>query len=185
MKVFAATLLASLLLLCNLVHAWKGFNLPGNVPAGPCKTQADWEHDFRVLQSLPGRFTSVRVFASSDCGTLANAVPAAILTNTKILVGVWTENGDHFNAEKQALLAAVKQYGHEWIIAVSVGSEDMYRGDTNANALASQIYDVRGMLWSLGAKNIWVGHVDTWTTWVKPENAAVSGTNEAWYRGSC
>lgn len=174
MKGLAATLLAPILLLSDSVHGWKGFNLPGNVPAGPCKTQADWENDFRVLRSLPGGYTSARVYASSDCGTLANAVPAAIATNTKLLVGVWTENGDHFNAEKQALLQAVQKYGHKWIIAVAVGSEDLYRGDTNADALAKQIYDVRGMLWSLGAGNIWVGHVDTWTVWVKPENAAVS-----------
>lgn len=185
MKGLAATLLAPLLLLSSSVRAWKGFNLPGNVPGGPCKTQADWEKDFRVLQSLPGRFTSARVYASSDCGTLANAVPAALATNTKLLVGVWTENNDHFNAEKQALLEAVQKYGHAWIIAVSVGSEDLYRGDTNANALASQINDVRGMLWSLGAGKIWVGHVDTWTVWVKPENAAVSCMKEMLYCGSC
>lgn len=173
MKGLVATLLAPLYLLSKSVHAWKGFNLPANVPAGPCKTQADWEQDFRVLRSLPGSFTSARLYASSDCGTLANAVPAAIATNTKLLVGVWTENSDHFNAEKQALLQAVQKYGHKWIIAVSVGSEDLYRGDTTADALAAQIYDVRGMLGSLGAEKIWVGHVDTWSGWVKPGNAAV------------
>ena len=176
MKGLASTLLALPFLLFNPVFAWKGFNLPANLPTGPCKSQADWEKDFRILQSLPGHYTSARLYASSDCFTLANAVPAAIATNTKLLVGVWTENNDHFNAEKQALLEAVQQYGHKWIIAVSVGSEDLYRGDTNAAALATQIYDVRGMLWSLGAGNIWVGHVDTWTAWVKPENAAVSCT---------
>jgi len=54
---------------------------------------------------------------------------------------------------------------------VTVGSEDLYRGDTDANTLANQIYDVRGMVhqWN----NVQVGHVDTWTAWVDPANAAV------------
>ena len=67
----------------------------------------------------------------------------------------------------------MKQYGHQWIVAVSVGSEDLYRKETDADTLAQQIYDVRGMLATVNAQAIWVGHVDTWTVWVKPENAAV------------
>jgi len=39
--------------------------------------------------------------------------------------------------------------------------------------LASQINDVRGMLWGLGASSKSVGHVDTWTAWVDGANAAV------------
>jgi len=132
------------------------------------------------------------LYAASDCNTLANAVPAAIATGTTLLVGVWTEDTNHFNAEKAALLAAVQEYGHNWIISVSVGSEDLYRGNTDANTLASQIHDVRGMLWSVGAGSVEVGRtsfsylvsvsclyslpitdVDTWTAWVKPENAPV------------
>ena len=153
---------------------WKGFNIGANLPSnGACKSQADWEADFSNIQALPGFFSSARLYASSDCNTLANAVPAAIATKTSLLVGVWAEDATHYNNEKQALLAAIKQYGHDWIIAVSVGSEDLYRSDTNADALAQQIYDVRGMLSTVGASSIQVGHVDTWTAWVKSENSAV------------
>lgn len=174
MKSFSIASIAPLLLLCQPIQAyWKGFNLGANLPNGACKTRADWEKDFRTMASLPGHFTSARLYASSDCNTLANAVPAAIATKTTLLVGVWTENADHFNAEKQALLQAVRQYGHKWIISVSVGSEDLYRKNTDANTLAGQIYDVRGMLRSVGAGSVEVGHVDTWTAWVKPENAVV------------
>ena len=153
---------------------WKGFNVGANLPSnGACKTQADWVADFKNLQALPGYFSSARLYASSDCNTLANAVPAAISTGISLLVGVWTEDATHFNNEKQALLNAIKQYGHDWIVAVSVGSEDLYRGDTNADTLAGQIYDVRGMLSTVGASSIQVGHVDTWTAWVKSENNPV------------
>ena len=170
MSVLSTALIAFLFLFQSTQALWKGFNLGANLPSGACKSRGDWEKDFRTLQSLPGYFSSARLFASSDCNTLANAVPAAIATGTTLLVGVWATNAAHFDAEKQALLAAVRQYGHDWIISVSVGSEDLYRGDTSGQALADQVNDVRGMLWSVGAGSVPVGHVDTWTVWVRPEN---------------
>ena len=51
--------------------------------------------------------------------------------------------------------------------------EDLYRADTDPQTLANQINDVRGMLWSVGAGAVKVGHVDTWTAWVNPANTAV------------
>ena len=168
-----STLLPLLALTPFTTAYWKGFNVGANLPSGGCKTQADWQKDFTTMAGLPGHFTSARLYASSDCNTLANAVPAAIATGTKLLVGVWTEDAGHFSAEKAALEAAVRKYGHDWIISVSVGSEDLYRGDTSASTLAQQIYDVRGMLSSLGASGIQVGHVDTWTAWVNSANTDV------------
>ncbi|KAI9821136.1 MAG: hypothetical protein M1827_003870 [Pycnora praestabilis] len=152
---------------------WKGFNLGANNPDGSCKAQSDWEKDFTTMQGLDGYFASARLYASSDCNTLANAVPAAIATNTQLLVGVWTEDDTHYAAEKAALQSVVQQYGSDWIVSVSVGSEDLYRGDTSAATLAGQIGDVRGMLQSLGAGSVQVGHVDTWTAWVNGANTAV------------
>ncbi|RDL41705.1 (Trans)glycosidase [Venustampulla echinocandica] len=154
---------------------WSGFNALAKRADGQCKTQADWEQDFRAMKSLPGGFTSLRVYASSDCNTLTNAVPAAIATGGHILVGVWTQDDNHFNAEKQALLAAVQQHGFGWVVAVSVGSEDLYRKETPAWRLAEQIHDVRGMLSTvLGyTTDVQVGHVDTWTAWVDGANTAV------------
>ena len=52
---------------------WKGFNLGANLAStGACKSQADWQKDFTTMQSLPGYFSSARLYASSDCNTLAN-----------------------------------------------------------------------------------------------------------------
>lgn len=161
----STAILTSLLASLSAASAyWKGFNVGANNPDGSCKSRADWESAFRTLQSLPGYFTSVRLYASSDCNTLANAVPAALATGTQILVGVWTEDEGHFQREKDALEAAIKQYGSSWIVAISVGSEDLYRKDTGADRLAQQIYDVRGMVRALGVPQE-VGHVDTWTAW--------------------
>nr|OQO29969.1 hypothetical protein B0A51_02560 [Rachicladosporium sp. CCFEE 5018] len=151
---------------------WKGFNVGANNPDGSCKTTAQWTTAFQKIAGLPQHITSVRLYASSDCNTLANAVPAAIATGTQILVGVWAEDATHFTNEKNALQAAINAHGSNWIIAISVGSEDLYRGDTSASALAQQIYDIRGMVRAMGVQ-AQVGHVDTWTAWVDNNNKAV------------
>jgi exo-beta-1,3-glucanase (GH17 family) len=168
-----STFATALLVSASTTHAyWKGFNVGANNPDGSCKSQNDWRAAFQKLKSLPGYFTSVRLYASSDCNTLANAVPAAISEGMSLLVGVWTEDENHFTAEKNALQAAIKQYGSSWILAISVGSEDLYRKEADPNRLAQQIYDVRGMVhqWD---QNVQVGHVDTWTAWVDGANQVV------------
>lgn len=153
---------------------WKGFNAQATLANGACKTQADWERDFNVMKGLPGGFSSIRVYASSDCNTLANAVPAAINTGGTILASVWTQDDAHFEAEKQALLSAVQTHGVGWLVAVTVGSEDLYRKETSASTLAQKIYDVRGMMTTVnGGSAIEIGHVDTWTAWVDGANEDV------------
>jgi exo-beta-1,3-glucanase (GH17 family) len=157
MKLFSAA--AALLATVPFTQAyWKGFNVAAENPDGSCKTQAQWTSAFQKLSSLPGHFTSVRLYASSDCNTLALAVPAAIATKTQLLVGVWTQDDAHFKREKDALESAIKKYGQDWIIAISVGSEDLYRKEVNPGTLATKIYDVRGMVRAMGVKKE-VGHV--------------------------
>lgn len=170
---FSATI-AALAAVVPFTNAYyKGFNVGATNPDGSCKTQAQWTTAFQKLKGLPQQITKVRLYASSDCNTLANAVPAAISTGTQILVGVWTEDATHYNSEKEALKAAINQHGQGWIIAISVGSEDLYRGDTSASTLAQQVYDVRGMVRAMGVTAP-VGHVDTWTAWVNSANDAVT-----------
>lgn len=134
-------------------------------PDGSCKTTDDWTTAFNAMKNLPGGFDSVRLYASSDCGTLANAVPAAVATGIQILVGIWTEDWDHYNTEKGALIEAINEHGTDWIVAVSVGSEDLYRNETDPATLAYQIYDVQGMLSGMGYDSIQVGHTDTYNAW--------------------
>ena len=169
---FSTTLTALAAAIPFTTAYWAGFNVGANNEDGSCKTTAQWTTAFNKLKTLPQDITSVRLYASSDCNTLLYAVPAAIATNTQILVGVWTEDAAHYTAEKNALEAAINAHGYNWIIAISVGSEDLYRGDTTASALATQIYDVRGMVRAMGVTQ-GVGHVDTWTLWINDTNKAV------------
>lgn len=161
----AALLLAGSAPLASALR--KGFNIGAQNADGTCKSQAQWAQDFKGMKNLPGNFKDVRVYAASDCNTLELAVPAAKDAGVQLLVGIWTEDDAHYSAEKAALEAAITKYGVDWISAVSVGSEDLYRGDTNAGRLAEQVYDVRGMISQdkYGGKGIWVGHVDTYNAW--------------------
>jgi glucan endo-1,3-beta-D-glucosidase len=144
-----------------------GFNIGANNEDGSCRSTQDWIDIFNKLKTLPQGIDSVRVYASSDCNTLANVVPVSLYSGIKILVGVWVTDDGHFSREKDALYNAIQQYGSSWIAAISVGSEDLYRAqhqqtnEIDPGTLATRIYDVRGMVRSQGV-NAAVGHVDTW-----------------------
>jgi exo-beta-1,3-glucanase (GH17 family) len=151
----------------NSAAAWhKGINVGAKNPDGSCKSADDWDRAFSIIKSIPPAFSSARVFASSDCNTLANAVPGALKNGVKLLAGVWTEDDTHYANEKGALLDAIARWPNwqDWLLAVSVGSEDLYRKEVGADAIAQKVYDVRGMINSKGV-TAWVGHVDTWTAW--------------------
>jgi len=167
-----AGLTAVLLLPIQIQAYWKGFSVGANAFSGACKTQGDWEADFVAIRQWNIGVNAIRLFASSDCNTLVNAVPAAKNHGLKLLVGVWATDANHFSAEKAALLAAINAHGTSWIAAVSVGSEDLYRKDIGASGLAGQIYDVRGMVHQFNS-GIKVGHTDTWTAWVDNANNEV------------
>jgi len=155
------------LLFLSPVIAWhKGLNIGAQLPNGACRSQADWERAFRTMKSSAAGFNVARVFASSDCNTLANAVPAALNTGVKLLAGIWTQDDAHFGREKQAMLDAMARWPgcENWLVGVSVGSEDLYRKEVPAWQIVQKVYDVRGMLRSKGCGS-WVGHVDTWTAW--------------------
>ncbi|KAI8716243.1 Glycoside hydrolase family 17 [Fusarium sp. LHS14.1] len=173
MKLFGSLgkIAAGLLLLTAQASAltYKGFSLGANRPDGACKYTADWKKDFQTIKGWNKGFNAVRLYACSDCNTLGKAVPAAKATGIKILVGVWATDDAHFGREKAALLSAIKAHGTDWIAAISVGSEDLYRKDITPQKLAQQIYDVRGMVRQFN-KNLRVGHTDTWTAWVDGAN---------------
>lgn len=168
----STTVIGFAALLAGAEAAIKGFNIGANNEDGSCKTVEQWEGAFNNLKGLPQHYRQVRLYASSDCNTLANAVPAAKRTGTKLLVGIWDQDDAHYDAEKNALQAAIRQYGHKWILAISVGSESLYRNDNPPARLAGQIRDVRGMVRSMGVKKP-ILHVDTWTAWVNPANNEV------------
>ena len=79
-------------------------------------------------------FTSARLFTTIQAGTInspSQAIPAAISTNTSLLLGLFlSAHQTVFSNELTALTLAVSTYGQDFmklIVAISVGSEDLYR----------------------------------------------------------
>jgi exo-beta-1,3-glucanase (GH17 family) len=129
---------------------------------GNCKSQADWEAHFRTAASRGMRFA--RLYSTNDCGNqLMKAVPAALNTGTMINVGIWLNGNDdqHFGYEKGALLDVLAAYpdSTKWMYAITVGSEDLYRGGISPHDIAMKVYDVRGMVRAKGVVAP-VGHAD-------------------------
>lgn len=105
---------------------------------------------------------------------LDNAVPAAKNTGMKILVGLWASD-DKFQNELNTLIRLITSnqapwiYGTDWIAAVSVGSEDLYRSSTDASQhinpsdLANKINNARTSVRNTGvagASSIKFGHTE-------------------------
>jgi glucan endo-1,3-beta-D-glucosidase len=170
-----------------------GFNAGATDDTGKVKTQADFEKEFTTAQNLqgaPGNFNTIRLYSNIQSGTKNTpiaAFPAAIKTNTKLLLGVWASGTDNVDEELNALSAAIKTYGTkltDLVVGISIGSEDMYRVSepgirnksgvgNSAEKIVEFIKATRSKLAGGPLANIKVTHVDTWTAWVNTSNKAV------------
>lgn len=157
------------------------------------QTQSSFEAQFNVAKGLVGAddFTSARLYTmiqDATTNTVISAIPAAIATNTTLLLGVWaSETQAAFDNEMTALKDAISQYGSQiegLVTGISVGSEDLYRISPTGIAanegtgqeptvLVDYISQVRSALAGTVLSSIPVGHVDTWNSYVNASNAAV------------
>jgi len=171
-----------------------GFNYGSTFTDGSAKQQSDFKDEFTRAKNLvgtKGEFTSARLYTMIQGGTAdtpISAIPAAIDTQTTLLLGLWASAGQaDFTNEVTALTSAIKQYGTAFtslIAGISVGSEDLYRisptgieNDSGAGAnpadLVNYINQVRAAIRGTSASGAPIGHVDTWTAWVNGTNDAV------------
>ncbi|GAB7349650.1 hypothetical protein MBLNU459_g0326t1 [Dothideomycetes sp. NU459] len=157
------------------------------------QTQSSFESQFTVAQGLVGAddFSSARLYTmiqDATTNTVISAIPAAIATNTTLLLGLWaSETQAAFDNELTALRDAISQYGSQiesLVVGISVGSEDLYRiSPTGIKAnegtgqepsvLVDYIGQVRSVLSGTALSAVPVGHVDTWNSYVNSSNAAV------------
>ncbi|CAO2654640.1 Nn.00g113730.m01.CDS01 [Neocucurbitaria sp. VM-36] len=170
-----------------------GFNSGASDDTGKAKTQEDFEAEFKTaknLQGAPGNFSAIRLYSNIQWNTPDTpiaAFPAAIATNTKLLLGIWASGTDNIDNELKALNAAVEEYGTkltDLVIGISVGSEDLYRVSepgirneagvgNSAETIVKFIKTAREQLSSTTLKDVPITHVDTWTAWVNTSNKAV------------
>lgn len=154
---------------------FRGYNFKSYTADGStCKNRTDWEYAFSSVRQLPNNINAARLFYAHKCNSLANAVPEAIATGMKILVGL-DDNDASFAAEKGALIDAIDSHGWGWVLGVAVGSESLYRGAISPAHLADKIQDVKGMLSEIHGYpgNVKVGHVDTTNAWFDSTSNAV------------
>ncbi|KAF1992935.1 glycoside hydrolase family 17 protein [Amniculicola lignicola CBS 123094] len=174
-------------------EVYLGFNSGSTTTDRKVKKQADFEKEFQTAQNLkgsPGSFASVRLYTNIQAPSKDDpieAFPAAIKTNTKLLLGLWCSGTTNIDNEINALTKAIDQYGSNFtnlIIGVSVGSEDLYRVSEsgvrneagpgqNAKTIVKFIKDVREALGNTSLRRTPVGHVDTWSAWANKSNKAV------------
>ncbi|KAK8081101.1 GPI-anchored cell wall beta-1-3-endoglucanase EglC [Apiospora hydei] len=174
----------------------KGFNYGSTNNDGSCRGYADFVRFFTEAKNLAGTspFTAARLYTSVQCGTAADPIAAfraAVDTQTSILVGLWASAGrPSYENELNALLRGVRELGAplaDRIVGISVGSEDLYRSspqgvanNAGAGATGAEIEGYIGWLrdWVRGTplESKPVGHVDTWTAWILPENRGVANS---------
>jgi glucan endo-1,3-beta-D-glucosidase len=170
-----------------------GFNSGASDDTGKAKTQEDFEKEFTTAQNLegaPGNFSAIRLYSNIQWETTDTpiaAFPAAIATNSKLLLGIWASGTDNIDNELKALNSAVEEYGTkltDLVIGLSVGSEDLYRVSepgirnkagvgNSAEKIVEFIKTARERLADTPLKGVKITHVDTWTAWVNESNKAV------------
>lgn len=180
-------------LVASVKGVYQGFNYGSTFTDGSAAVEADFQTRFTTAQNLVGTsgFTSARLYTMIQAGTTntpIEAIPAAIKTNTTLLLGLWASAGQtQFNNELAALKSAITQYGTQFtnlIAGISIGSEDLYRNSpigiinlsgigANPADIVSYIGQVRSAIAGTGASSAPIGHVDTWTAWVNGSNADV------------
>ncbi|KAI9839831.1 MAG: hypothetical protein M1819_000021 [Sarea resinae] len=144
-----------------------GFALGDKNADGSCKQTSDYEADFDTIKS---QSTIVRGYSASECNSAAQILPAAQNKGFKVVLGVWPDTDDSFNADKAALQQYVPQY-QDSVYAVTVGSETLYRGNFTGSELLSKINEIKSVL-----PNTKVGTADSW-------NKYADGTADALITG--
>jgi glucan endo-1,3-beta-D-glucosidase len=174
-------------------QAIMGFNSGSTMADGTVKVQSDFEAEFTAaagLEGAPGSFSSVRLYTMVQGGTTSDplsAFPAAIKTNTTMLLGIWCSGTTTIQNDLDALSKAIDQYGNDFanlVVGISVGSEDLYRNSATGVAnkagvgadpdvVLGFITQVRDTIKGTALEKTPVGHVDTWDTWGNSSNKAV------------
>ena len=170
-----------------------GFNSGATLADRSAKFKKDFKAEFETAQGLvnaPGKFNAVRLYTNVQAYSKDDpieAFEAAIETNTKLLLGIWTSGTTNINNDVSALKKAIEKYGSKFtdlVIGMSIGSEDLYRvsetgiknkaGVGNGpKEIVAFIGEFKKAFANTPLANVPIGHVDTWDAWTNGTNKAV------------
>lgn len=188
-----AALVAGVLATGASAENYLGFNSGSTKADRSAKFKADFEAEFTTAQNLenaPGTFNAVRLYTNIQAYSQDDpieAFDAAIDTNTKLLLGIWTSGTDNIDKELSALKKAQEKHGKKFtdlVIGMSIGSEDLYRvsetGIINKagvgagpDVIVNFINQFKKTFSGTGLGSVPIGHVDTWDAWTNGTNKAV------------
>lgn len=174
---------------------YQGFNSGNMHMDSRAKSESDFRAEFQKMQTLqnsPGLFNAVRLYTNIQGhphppSQPISAFQAAIDTNTSLLLGIWCSGTTNITLELDAMMEAIGKHGQalaDLVIAISVGSEDLYRASkkgieqdagigTGPATITGFIHDTRQRIKGTLLAGKPVGHVDTWLSWMNTSNAAV------------
>lgn len=193
MRSSTALAVASVLASGASAENYLGFNSGSTFPDQSAKFKKDFKAEFETAQNLvnaPGTFNAVRLYTNVQAYSKDDpieAFEAAIETNTKLLLGIWTSGTKDINNDVNALKKAVTKYGTKFtdlVIGISIGSEDLYRSSETGiknkagvgagpNEIIAFISDYKKAFSGTALGAVPVGHVDTWDVWVNGTNKPV------------
>ncbi|KAK4097472.1 glycoside hydrolase family 17 protein [Parathielavia hyrcaniae] len=170
-----------------------GFNSGATLADRSAKFKSDFEAEFKTAQGLenaPGTFNAVRLYTNVQAYSQDDpieAFEAAIDTDTKLLLGIWTSGTDNIDKELSALKKAIEEHGSKFtdlVIGMSIGSEDLYRvsetGIINEagvgagpDVIVEFINQFKKAFEGSALASVPIGHVDTWDAWTNSSNKAV------------
>jgi glucan endo-1,3-beta-D-glucosidase len=170
-----------------------GFNSGATLADRSAKFKSDFLAEFKTAQGLqkaPGKFNAVRLYTNVQAYSQDDpieAFEAAMETDTKMLLGIWTSGTDNIDKELSALKKAIDKYGKKFtdlVIGMSIGSEDLYRdsetGVTNKAGVGAGpavvvkfIEEYKKSVSNTALKSVPIGHVDTWDAWTNGTNKVV------------
>ncbi|KAF3910204.1 hypothetical protein ABW21_db0201929 [Orbilia brochopaga] len=160
------------------VGYFSGLNMGTYSSTGGCMSLNDWVNALRKVKTFNNphfNFNIVKVYTTSQCSCLANALSAARqVGGIKIWAGIWTTPVATYNSDKNEVANQIRGANGNLIAGVSVGSEELFRGTLSAATLAGYIWDVKGMVQnSYGKTNIPVGTSDGISPLLNGANQAV------------
>jgi len=193
MRPTAALAAASVLAAGASAENYLGFNSGSTFADHSAKFKKDFKAEFETAQNLvnaPGTFNAVRLYTNVQAYSKDDpieAFEAAIETNTKLLLGIWTSGTTTIDNDVNALKKAITKYGTKFtdlVIGMSIGSEDLYRVSVTGIAnkagvgngpqeIVSFINTYKKAFEGTALAKVPIGHVDTWDVWVNSTNKPV------------